>query len=86
MSAFVPDLMNPAQRQAICQAWDILGEHFDGCLVVVDWELETDGKCEDAHEGYWHGGSMRAVGLAHFARQHIMESGKPMREPEEPGT
>ena len=79
------DPMTKAQRDAVCKAWDLLTEHFDGVLVVADWELDEkdeDGKNQDAREGFWHGGSMRAIGLARFAESRIMESGKRFQEPE----
>ena len=85
MSDDTTDSMTSAQRQAICKAWDILSEHFDGVLLVADWELsekDEDGKNQDAREGWWHGGSMRAIGLARFAERRIMYSGKRFQEPE----
>lgn len=78
--------MTDAQRQAICKAWDILTEHFDGVLLVADWEtneIDEHGRAQDAREGYWHGGSMRAIGLARFAERRIMDSGRRFQEPEE---
>lgn len=71
------------QREAIEKAWDILCEHFERVLVVVDTDVEErDGKPEDAHEGYWHGGSMAAIGMADFAREIILSSGRRHCEPE----
>lgn len=74
------DEMTPAQRAAISKAWDLLGEHFDRVLLVVDWE--TNDGC-DAHEGYWHGGSLPAVGLAEFAKDRILRSRLKTNEPNE---
>jgi len=78
-----PDLMSPAQREAICKAWTILTEHFDHVLLVVDWERTgDDSNLENCHEGYWHGGAMPALGLSRFADQRILESSK--RQSQEP--
>jgi len=88
MSEETTDPMSVPQRQAIQKAWDLLTEHFDGVLLVADWELiekDEDGKNQDAREGYWHGGSMRAIGLARFAERRIMDSGRKTSEPDEPG-
>jgi hypothetical protein len=79
------DPMTPQQREAIQKAWSTLTEWFDGVLLVVDWETgqhNEDGKMEDAREGYWHGGSMRAIGLSRFAEKRIIDSGRPAIEPE----
>ena len=76
------DEMNPAQRQALCKAWDLLTEHFDRVLLVTDWEVEGEnGARQDAHEGNWHGGSLSAVGMAEFAKDRILGSGKKSNEP-----
>lgn len=79
------DPMSPAQRQAAQKAWDILTEHFDRVLLVVDWEIEEqspEGKAQDAHEGFWAGGSLSAVGMAEYAKDRILNSGTKYHEPE----
>lgn len=72
------DLMSQPQRSAICKAYDSLGEHFDSVLIVVNFDTNTgdDGSIEEAHEGYWTGGAMTAIGLAEFAKTRIMASNK----------
>jgi hypothetical protein len=78
-----PDPMTPAQREAIQKAWDVLTEHFDHVLLVADWELKNEsGDLADAHEGWWHGGSMAALGMCEFAKDRILHSGKSASEPE----
>jgi hypothetical protein len=69
------DLMTRAQRDAIERAYELLGEHFESVLLVVNYELDGEA-AEEAHEGYWSGGSMTALGLAEFARNKILNSGK----------
>lgn len=73
--------MTSAQRSAIQQAYSILGEHFDASIIVVDYDIAS-GEQEQAHVGYWNGGSMRALGLCLFAQKNILESGKNEQEPE----
>lgn len=78
-----PDPMSKPQREALQKAWDILTEHFDHVLVVANWECEDDeGKRSDAHEGWWHGGSIAAIGLAEFAKDRILNSGTKFNEPD----
>lgn len=83
MSEETKDDMTPAQWAAVCKAWDILSEHFEHALLVVDWDVEgTDGKQCNAHEGYWSGGALTAVGMALFAQERIMRSSEKTNEPE----
>lgn len=73
--------MSPAQRTAVQHAYTLLGEHFDRVLLVVDYEAHQGTRSFDAHCGYWHGGSMAAIGLAHYALDRILHSGKADIEP-----
>lgn len=83
MTEETPDPMTKSQREAVCKAWDILCEHFDHVMLVVDFETEgKDGEREDAHEGFWHGGSLAAIGAAEYASRRILESGRKSNEPE----
>lgn len=78
-----PDVMSPSQRQAIQKAWDILTEHFERVVVVADWEVEDeDGKREDAHEVWWHGGALSAIGAAMYAQDRLLKSGKKDNDPD----
>lgn len=84
MSAANEEPMTAAQQDAIKKAWDLLSEHFERCLLVVDWDIDApNGESETAHTGYWHGGSIAAVGLAEFAKQRLLNSGTSTRR--EPG-
>jgi len=74
--------MSAAQRQALEKSWDTLCEHFDRVLLVVDWETEINGERIDAHEGYWHGGILAAIGAAEFAKVRILEAKRQTNEPE----
>jgi hypothetical protein len=77
--------MTAPQRQALQKAWDILTEHFDHVLVVADWESDDEhGERCNAHEGWWYGGSIPAIGLAEFAKDRILKSGTKYNEPEKP--
>lgn len=79
-----PDPMTDSQRQALQKAWDILTEHFDHVLVVADWESDDHkGNRCNAHEGWWHGGSIPAIGLAEFAKDRILHSGTKFNEPKD---
>lgn len=76
------DPMTAAQREAVQKAYTILTEHFDRMILVVDFDIdEPDGKMSDAHEGYWHGGSMSGIGLAEFAKDRILNSGRKHNDP-----
>lgn len=85
MTEDTPDPMSKPQRESLQKAWDILTEHFDHVLLVIDFECpDEEGGTANAHEGYWHGGSMAAIGLAEFAKARLMRSGKTFNDPEEP--
>ena len=80
------DAFTPAQREAVEKAWDLLTEHFDRVLLIVDYETrDAHGNC-DAHEGFWHGGSLAALGMCEYARDRILNTGRKLREnpPSEP--
>lgn len=79
-----PDSMTKAQRDAIRKAYTMLGEHFPRVLIVVDYELDDgNGKEEDAHEGYWRGGALAAIGMCKYAEDRILHSGKKWMDPNE---
>lgn len=75
------DLMTPAQRETIQKAYTMLGEQFEHVLIVVDYETSEGGETFNAHEGYWHGGALTAVGLAEFAKHKILKSKKQDSDP-----
>jgi hypothetical protein len=78
------DSMTQAQRDAICKAYTSLTEHFPRVLLVVDYDLDDgNGKEEDAHEGYWRGGALAAIGMCEFAKDRILHSGKKFLDPGE---
>ena len=71
--------MTPAQDEALKKAWDLLSEHFEHVLLVVDFEVVSG----DAHECWWHGGALTAIGMAEFAKDRLLHSNKPrFNEPE----
>lgn len=73
------DPMTPAQREALDKAWNILAEHFERVLLVIDWDVETGedrNSRVNAHECLWHGGSLSAIGLAVFAHDRILHGGE----------
>lgn len=76
------DSKTPAQQQALEKAWDLLCEHFERVLLVVDFEIEHNGKLADQHSGFWHGGALAAIGAAEYAKQRILESNEKNNEPE----
>ena len=71
-------MMTSAQRDAVCKAYTLLGEHFEAVLLVVNFEVNNpeSGELEEAHEGYWKGGWAAAVGLAEFAKDRILCGGR----------
>lgn len=58
------------QQAALERAYEILGEHFDGCLIGVIADVEVPGS-EEQQESvrvYYAGGRTLALGLACQAR------------------
>ena len=51
-------------------AWEILGEHFDRALIVVEWDCADDKG--SAKEVRWTGGYLFAVGAAEFAKYKLL--------------
>lgn len=74
-----PDDLTPAQEEALKKAWDILGEHFDRVLLVVD--TETPQGQQDAHAVFWQGGALPAIGMASYAHQRLLERNNRNHEP-----
>ena len=71
--------LTQAQDDAIKKAWDLLTEHFDRVLVVVDTETPER---EDGHEVWWHGGYLAGLGAAEWAKVRMLEQGKlPDKDP-----
>jgi hypothetical protein len=86
----VPDLtpkdpLSDAQRAALQKAYDLLTEHFEAAIIVCDWECDDpDEKRTSAHECWWHGGSIAAIGLAAYAKDRILRSGTRYYGPGDP--
>jgi hypothetical protein len=75
--------MTPAQQQVLEKCYQQLSEHFERVLIVVDTEvIDEEGEPGDAHLVYWHGGSMAAIGMAEFAKDRVMRSGRKYVAPE----
>lgn len=66
MTAFTPQ-----QQSALESAYQILGEHFDGSLIVVLTECGDD-KPQEAVRVYWHGGRLQALGMCEDAKDRIL--------------
>lgn len=80
-----PDDLTKPQRDALKRAWDILTEHFDRVLLVVDADLDSeDGPLRDYHQCFWHGGSMSAIGLSEFAKLGILATKSRENPPDDP--
>jgi hypothetical protein len=65
-----PDL-TPAQMGALDKAWDMLEEHFDHVLLLIDTEA-PEGEDRVFQCGY-HGGITAAIGLCERAKIQIVE-------------
>ena len=62
----------PAQEEALRKAYDLLGEHFDRVVMIVD--TEVDGQTSDpgdATDITWKGGFMAAMGMIHYAHARL---------------
>jgi 2-hydroxy-3-keto-5-methylthiopentenyl-1-phosphate phosphatase len=81
MSEEENDSMTQAQRDAICKAYSILGEHFDEILIAVNYEINVDDKIQEAHEAYWKGGAITAIGLAEWAKDRLIHCGERHSDP-----
>ena len=51
-----------ARIDAINRCREILGEHFDSCVLVVQTEINDK---QDFVNEYYHGGFITAIGLPH---------------------
>lgn len=76
------DDMSPAQRQAVEKAWDLLTEHFDRVCLVVDYDVDTGKIREQAQAGFWHGGSLAAIGMAEYMKDRILHCVRPAKSRE----
>ena len=70
--------MNTSQTEKLEQAWDILTEHFDRVLLVVDHETPDR---TDTSKVYWHGGYMSAIGMARYCEAMIITRKDTNQEP-----
>lgn len=60
--------MTQAQQDAVKRAGDIILEHFDSGVLIVEASMD-DG---DERELWWHGGLSSAVGLTTIAKIRLM--------------
>jgi hypothetical protein len=63
--------MNEAQQAAIIRAREILDEHFENVLLAVSYSVSDDTESQSCG---WHGGWVAALGLAHYAAEHLIRS------------
>ena len=61
------DHYTPAQREALCKAWDMLCEHFEHVIVVLA-TTPPDDPCATVFDCNYHGGFANAIGLAERAK------------------
>lgn len=59
------------QEEALGQAYAVLGEHFDSCLILVHTEV-TDK--QTGSRVFWKGGFMNALGMIEWAKRRILDS------------
>ena len=78
-----PAGFNPSQDAALKKAWDLLSEHFDHALLVIEWETNRDEELTDAHIAYWHGGALPALGMAEYAKHYILNTERKSQEPDD---
>lgn len=62
--------MTAAQKDALERLLDILREHFEGGVVVVQTENES---ANDEIQVSWHGGYANACGLLDLGKARIVE-------------
>lgn len=63
--------MTPAQDDALKQILDIMREHFDAGLIVVEGE---NGDNHTEVQSAYHGNYPTAIGLAELAKLHVYKS------------
>lgn len=64
--------MTEAQKQTLEKIHELIREHFDAGVVIVETDTEDEKKGEDREIG-WHGGITRAVGLCKIAELRFLK-------------
>lgn len=62
--------LSDAQHDALKQAYDLLGEHFEHSLIAIATTVGKDEK-EEATQVFWRGGRVAAIGLAYESQRRI---------------
>lgn len=65
--------MTEAQKRILEQAYSILGEHFDNCVILVHWDMDTDTP-QTGTRLVFKGGCMTALGLLEWGKDRILDS------------
>lgn len=65
--------MTDAQEDAIAKVKEILSEHFDACVMVVQVE---EGDKAESNPAFWHGGWALAVGLLEVGKISVLNNRK----------
>ncbi len=62
-----------AQKEALTKAWDLITEHFDRAVLLINTDKLSDDQ-ETTTCYYWRGGVLSAIGLMEVAKQRLMEA------------
>lgn len=65
--------MTTAQEDAISRVKEILSEHFEASVLVVQIEVGDKG---ESNPTFWHGGWALALGMCMAAQQDILRNHK----------
>lgn len=57
--------MTPAQEDALNKLQDIVREHFDSGIIIVE--------SDDTREMFWHGGISNAIGQCEVAKIRLIQ-------------
>lgn len=60
--------MTAPQEEAVARCKEILNEHFEGWLLVLQAEVDDT---KDHYPAFWNGGYATALGLAHIAAMDL---------------
>lgn len=68
--------MTDAQLETLAKVEELLREHFESVLLVLNTRVEEDDN-KEVTKVCWHGGSYTALGLAEYAKKYLLDYTKP---------
>lgn len=65
--------LTDAQEAALDKAWDLIKEHFDNAVLIIETEVEQSNTPDNFFVTSYHGGVSLCIGLMERAKHRLIQ-------------